>query len=82
MVLPILDTTQILFRFRLPYTMAAITESFRMNPIAPLSVMHINPHDVKLRGYDIPKVSYKLIKVFHDIVSCGLDILTVSQCVK
>jgi cytochrome P450 len=46
---------------RLPYTYAAITESFRMSPVAPISVPHFCTEDAKLSGYDIPKGTWALV---------------------
>ena len=45
--------------FRLPLLEAAITETYRINPIAPQTPHHSTLCDAKLRGYDIPKVKLK-----------------------
>ncbi|ODM99561.1 Methyl farnesoate epoxidase [Orchesella cincta] len=39
----------------LPYTFAVISEAFRISPVAPISVPHMNIEDTKLLGYNVPK---------------------------
>ncbi|CAL8110287.1 unnamed protein product [Orchesella dallaii] len=46
---------------KLPYTFAVISESFRLSPVAPISVPHMNTEDAKLMGYNIPKETILMV---------------------
>lgn len=40
----------------MPYVEATIYEGMRINPIAPMGVVHRATEDTKFRGYDLKKV--------------------------